>query len=256
MPSTLSIRVGTPGAAANIVKTISEQKTDGMIQLSITCTTPFDSGGGAELVAAIEDLLRKPDCPRLIVVRSQAQLLADPQQEAKFKLMARSHAPEVRIRMEHFSSSNGLWQTGLSIDPMPASLSMKPLDGILAPQPRMAMPKQLGRPDGRREGLRLNLSPQRPGASLNLSSQNLRGSRPADKPRRDRAIQIASKLNSEELDASALTARLTLDGRLDAALVDGVRFRLYEMAGTGRATQVQTSRSLALLDSVWRRDGS
>jgi hypothetical protein len=84
------------------------------------------------------------------VVRSHAQLLANPQEEAAFEQVARSHAPEVRIRMEHVSLSSGYKET-FSIHP---------------PQKQLADLTKVSR--------------ERPDDRLNLFDQRLRISRPED----------------------------------------------------------------------------
>ncbi|MDR6857289.1 hypothetical protein [Variovorax guangxiensis] len=117
-PFSLSLQVGTPGAAACILALTAKQakhERPVLEELNISCAMSADPQEPS-LLEVIQGLLLNPHHLVNVQVQSQESLVADEDEKARLIRLTHSNPPEGDIRLEHFSSSSGGWQTSLRIN--------------------------------------------------------------------------------------------------------------------------------------------
>jgi hypothetical protein len=124
-PTSLSLQVSTPGAAAIIVAQLGEQQLNSLGRLKISCATPAIAEE-ASLVSEIGELIKKPNCMRNILIQSQESLVTDEEKKVSLIRLASSHPLQEDISLEHVSSSGTDWERDLHIN-FPPLNSLAPL---------------------------------------------------------------------------------------------------------------------------------
>jgi hypothetical protein len=241
IPIGLSIRVGTPGAAAHFVASMPKQQTDRLTQLDITCTS-LSVGGEPSLLEALEGLLQKTPCLLNISIRSQEPLLADEAEKTVFSKLARIHQPQADIQMEHFSSSSDSWQSYLRIHKQQLSLMAAAFFPHLK-LGKIGLPADIGK-----HAVSIGAMSRDDIPALALVSRTMSEAWSDASGNHDPSV-IVSKLNRGSLDESSLKALLTSpQGLFDTALAGEIRGILNRQAG-------RDERAMRLLNRVAPPDG-
>lgn len=235
-PYVLSIRAGTPGAAAytvaELVKNIQQGEPSNMKELNIHCSL-HSVPEEPSLVEAISELLEvMGDDLVKIAVQTQEPLITNEDQKNNFIQLAHAHMVSDDIRFDYLSSLSNDWRNYIHIKFSP---DYNDVAGIFFSH-HLQLPQSH---DGLSRAFPSNIG--RYAADLALSQDDLEAlalvsrataSTASRAWTRHTASVIVFELKHDGFDASELRAWLSPKGELDQALVNEVHAQLSEQAVT------------------------
>lgn len=247
-PRALSIRAGTPGAAASMVTYLVDQIRQGerfsLEELDIHCTLPVVAGEPS-LVKAIGDLLTATDAVgdnlENARVRTPQPTITDETEKNRFIQLAHRHKVEEDIKFEYFSSLNNEFQTYIHIESRPkfSEVAGAFFSKLGLPEGPDRLPRAFP-PDIGAHAAEIALSPEDLQALALVSRATAAAANTAS--RKHTASVIVFELENGGHDVSSLSKRLSPHGELDQALASEVRAQLV--------TQALPDGVLALLNEV------